>query len=83
MTKIVVRINTDGSLLALSGSGAEEVLDLRTFGPMKVERASNVLFDETTQTWSWRSVNTHHSGTGFPTRLSAIADEIEKLSAIL
>ena len=83
MESIVIRIGTDGEVLALSGSGAEEVLDLRTFGIMTVTRASNVRFDAETQTWDWRSVDGKHSGRGFPTRLAAIADEIEKLSAIL
>ena len=81
--KIVVRINADGSLLALSGSGAEEVLDLRTFGPMAVTRASNVHFDEASQAWGWKSVNGDFGGSGFPTRLTAIADEVKVLSGSL
>ena len=83
MNTISLRINPDGSLVALSGSGIEEALDLRSFGPMKVERASNVAFDEATQTWSWQAVDGKHSGRGFPTRLSAIANEIEVLSEAL
>ncbi len=83
MDAIVVQIGTDGSLLALSGSGAEETLDLRAFGRLEVERASNVHFDAATQTWGWKSVDGRHSGAGFPTRLTAIANEIEVLSETL
>jgi hypothetical protein len=78
--EITVRIENDGSVLALSGSGAEEVLDLRTFGRLEVERASNVHFDAGTQTWEWASVDGRYSGKGFPTRLTAIANEILVLS---
>jgi len=81
--EIVVRINTDGSVLALSGSGAEEVLDLRTFGRLEVTRASNIQFDPISQSWGWRSVDGKYEGRGFPTRLLTIADEIRVLSAVL
>ena len=80
---LVLRIGTDGTVMGLSGSGIEEALDLRTFGRLEVERASNVHFDAASQTWGWKSVDGRHEGTGFPTRLTAIANEIEVLAAIL
>ena len=83
MSEIVLRINPDGSVLALSGSGVEEALDLRNFGKMTVTRASNVHFDETSQAWGWKAVDGQHSGAGFGTRLEAIGNEIEVLSAAL
>ena len=83
MDTVVFRINADGSVLALSGSGAEEALDLRTFGRLAVRRASHVRFDEATQTWGWRSTDGLHSGRGFPTRLVTVADEIRTLSEAL
>lgn len=83
MDAVVMRIENDGSILTLSGSGAEEWLDLRAFGRLEVERASNVHFDPASQTWGWKSVDGKHGGQGFPTRLTAIADEIAVLSALL
>ena len=83
MDAIVFRIHPDGSVLAHSGSGVEEALDLRTFGRLTVRRASHVHFDETTQTWAWRSTGGVCSGRGFPTRLTAVADEVRTLSGNL
>jgi hypothetical protein len=83
MDTIVFRINPDGTMLALSGSGAEEALDLRTSGRLAVRRASYVCFDETTQTWGWGSTDGERSGSGFPTRLVTVVDEIRTLSEAL
>ena len=87
MNEIVIRIEPDGSLLALSGSGVEEALDLRQFGPMTATRAGQVEFDAETQTWGWRTAN--REGTerctvvGFLTRGEAVADEVATLSSWL
>lgn len=84
-TEIVVRIEPDGSLLALSGSGAEEVLDLRQFGPMTATRAGLVQFDEKNQCWEWRTVDGLYPGGrgGFLTRREAVAAEVAALSETL
>jgi hypothetical protein len=80
MDAIVFRINADGSVVAVSLSGVEEALDLRSFGRLTVRRASHVHFGEATQTWGWRSTDGERSGSGFPTRLAAVAHEIRTLS---
>ena len=80
MDTIVFRINPDGSVLGLSGSGIEEVLDLRSFGRLTVRRAGSVHFDETTQTWGWRSTDGVCSEGCFPTRLAAVVEDIRVLS---
>jgi hypothetical protein len=83
MDTIVFRIHADGSVRALSGSGVEEALDLRTFGRLAVRRASHVHFDEATQTWGWRSTKGQRAVTGFATRAVAVADEIRARSEAL
>jgi len=79
MTKVIFRINHDGSLMTLSGSGIEECLDLRTFGHISATRAGIINFDEASQTWYWSYADGEKGGWGFQTRKEAVADEIETL----
>lgn len=84
--KLVLRIEPDGSVVFLSGSGIEEALDMRTFGPMKAERAASIQFDERTQTWGWVSSDGRVPvlrGHGFKTRREAVAAEIAAMSKLL
>lgn len=81
--KLVVRIEPDGTLVALSGSGIEEALDLREFGKMTTERAGHIVFDEMTQDWGWRHADGRYGDGGFRTRREAVANEIATLSARL
>lgn len=83
--ELVLRIDPDGSVVGLSGSGIEEALDLRALGPMTATRAGNVRFDEPSQTWEWRTVDGLWPGGrgGFATRREAVANEIAALSAEL
>ena len=83
MNEIVIRIEPDGGVLALSGSGAEEVLDLRQFGPMMATRAGQIIFDEASQTWGWQTPEGEGVRRGFLTRREAVSDEIETLSQML
>jgi len=83
MDELVVRIEPDGTLVALSGSGIEEALDLREFGMITVERAGNIFFDVATQTWSWRAADGSCWRGGFTTRREAVADEVKTLSLAL
>lgn len=80
---LVLRIEPDGTLVALSGSGIEEAIDLRAFGAMAVERAGNIRFDAPSQTWGWFSTDGTCGRGGFATRLEAVADEVATLSAAL
>lgn len=81
--ELVIRIDPDGTVVGLSGSGIEEALDLRILGPMKAERAGRIYFDERTQAWWWRTVDGMRAHGGFQTRRGAVADEVRTLSAVL
>jgi len=80
---LCLRIDPDGTVVCLSGSGIEEVVDLRTLGQISVERAGRIRFDADTQTWGWVSVEGRISalcGSGFSTRREAVAAEVAELS---
>ena len=79
MSELILRIEPDGLVVGLSGSGIEEALDLRTFGPMTAERAGRIYFDAPFQTWGWRRADGRLGGIGFETRRAAVADEIHTL----
>jgi hypothetical protein len=80
---LVLTIDPDGTLTALSGSGIEEALDLRRLGPIKAERAGHIFFDEADQSWGWKAANGLCWRGGFRTRREAVADEIATMSAAL
>ena len=84
--EIVVRIDPDGTVVALSGSGVEEALDLRALGPMETERAGYIVFDKFSQTWGWcpaEATGDGLGGRGFRTRAEAVADEIATMMGTL
>lgn len=83
---VVLRIEPDGTVVGLSGSGLEEVLDLRTFGKVVVEKAGSIYFDADGQTWGWmRKVGDGWvpGNGGFKTRREAVADEVATMARLL
>jgi hypothetical protein len=81
--RLVLRIEPDGTVVGLSGSGIEEALNLRALGPMTVERAGHIRFDDASQTWGWYSADGKLGRGGFKTRREAVTDETATLAETL
>lgn len=72
MNKIELEITPEGGIMML----ADDAVDLRQFGMVEVERASDVEFNNGAQVWEVRSHKTGELiGGGFGTRAEALAFE--------
>lgn len=74
--QLVVSINARGQMGCLY---AEEIINFRAFGKLKVRRASHVEFNNKTQRWTVTLVNKVKLGT-YPTRKEALKVEVRYLN---